>query len=207
MNVLLLLALAVTQDTVVITQQGRYGEGPAERRAVSVYNASGTMRVLGRHTIGSDVVVAGDVAVLDGPLRVEGRITGDLVAINADVAIVAGGEVEGDVLILGGRGDISDDARIGGTVEQHTARVVVRLVDERLEIEGRDEPRVIRDRDRRLPRQSRWRPTGRASPSKRRQPPAVSVLSPTVFSPDRSGSAAASDEGRTQCPTRRHATS
>lgn len=169
MTALLLLALAVTQDTVVITQPGRYGEGPAERRAVSVYNASGTMRVLGRHTIGSDVVVAGDVAVLDGPLRVEGRITGDLVAINADVEIVAGGQVEGDVLILGGRGDISDDARVGGTVEQHTARVVVRLVDERLEIEGRDEPRVIRDRDRRpptdrrLPRQSRWRPYGRAS--------------------------------------------
>lgn len=163
MTLLLLLALASVQDTVVITEPGRYGSSPAERRAVSVFNATGTMRVLGAHTVGRDVVVAGDVAVLDGPLRVEGRVTGDLVAINADVEIIAGGEVGGDVLILGGRADVSEDARIGGTLEQHTSRLRVRFVDERIVIEDSDEPRVHVERTRRLPRQSRWRPVGRAS--------------------------------------------
>jgi hypothetical protein len=165
MTVLLLLALAAAQDTVIVDRPGRAGSTPAERRAVSVYNAPGTTRVLGAHTIGRDAVVAGDVAVLDGPLRVEGRVTGDLIAINADVEIVAGGEIGGDVLVLGGRATVSDDARLDGTLEQHTARVRVRFVDERLEIEDRDEPVRIRDRRREdlLPRRSRWYPVGRAS--------------------------------------------
>lgn len=165
MNALFLLALVTIQDTVVISPPGRFGSGSAERRAVAVFNAPSTMRVLGNHTIGSEVLVQGDVAVLDGPLRVAGRVTGDLVAINADIEIVAGGEVAGDVLVMGGRAQVSEDARVGGTLEQHTSRLRVRLENERLEIVDADEPRVIIDRrrDGRLPHRSRWRPTGRAS--------------------------------------------
>lgn len=165
MTVLLLLALAAAQDTVIVTEPGRAGSTPAERRAVSVYNAPGTMRVLGAHTIGRDVVITGAVAVLDGPLRVEGRVTGNLVAINADVEIVAGGEIGGDVLILGGQATVDEDARVDGTLEQHTSRVRVRFEDERLVIDDRDDRTIYRDRRREelLPRRSRWYPTGRAS--------------------------------------------
>ena len=156
MTMLLLLALAA-QDTVVIQPSGRYQDGPAERRAVAVFNAPATMRVLGDHTIARDVAISSDVAVLDGPLRIEGRVVGNLVAINAEVSIVAGAEVTGDLLILGGRVAVDEGARVGGTVEQHIGRLRVRLVDQRLEIEDRE------PRPRRLPRQSRSYPAGRLS--------------------------------------------
>jgi hypothetical protein len=159
-------AAAAAQDTVVITRFDRDGARPAERRALAVFNAASTMRVLGEHTIERDAVVEGDVAVLDGPLRVEGRVTGDIIAINADLEIVAGADVLGDLLVLGGRAVISDEARITGALEQHTARVPVRWVHERLEIVRRvdtvhvDRRERERERERRLPRS---RVAGRAS--------------------------------------------
>lgn len=150
------------QDTVVVTHPGRDGQSAAERRAVAVFNAAGTMRVLGSHTIGRNLVVDGSVAVVDGPLRVEGRIAGDLVAINADVEIVDGADVDGDVLVLGGHASVGGDARISGTLEQHTERVSVRFDGDRIAIVSRDEPvRIVWRDQRRFPRHSRV--TGRAS--------------------------------------------
>jgi hypothetical protein len=149
-------------DTVVITRPQRDGPTPAERRAASIYNAPGTMRVLGSHTIGRNMVVDGAVAVVDGPLRVEGRIAGDLVAINADIEIADGADIEGDVLVLGGHATVSGGARISGTLEQHTDRLNIRFEDDRLVIvERRDEYHRIEWRERRFPRRSRV--TGRAS--------------------------------------------
>ena len=144
-------ATAAAQDTVVITRPYRSSSNDAERRAVAVFNAPETMRILGAHTIGRSVIVEGDVAVVDGPLRVEGRVSGEIVAINADVEVVDGADVGGDILVLGGHATVDEGARLTGTIEQHSDRVVVRWDNERLTIVDRDEPirRVIRDHDHR----------------------------------------------------------
>jgi len=156
----LVIALPLgAQDTVVVIRQGRTGTGTAaERRALAVFNASGTIRIVGADTIASSEALEGDVAVLDGPLRVDGTIRGDLVAINAVVVLAAGAVVEGDVLIVGGAFEEHPDARIDGALELHRIGPRVRWVGERLELV---ESRRPGDRpDHRLPRSY---PTARAS--------------------------------------------
>jgi len=158
----LTLAIALplaAQDTVVVIRQGRTGLGTAaERRALAVFNASGTLRIVGADTIARSDVVEGDVAVLDGPLRVDGTIRGDLVAINADVMLTAEAVIGGDVLIVGGALDEDPGSEIRGTLELHRNGPRVRWVGEQLELV---ESRRARGRsDHRLPRSY---PTAKAS--------------------------------------------
>jgi hypothetical protein len=54
------------------------------------------------------------VAVLDGPVIVAGRITGRLLAINADVLLRKGARIDGDLLVVGGEVEGSEGATIGG---------------------------------------------------------------------------------------------
>lgn len=90
------------------------------REALELYNAPDTRRSLGPFTVDSGTVVEGDVAVLEGPLRVAGRITGRVVAINADVLLAPGARIDGSLLVVGGalegRRDATmpDDVRVYG---------------------------------------------------------------------------------------------
>jgi len=84
------------------------------REVVALYNATTALRVADQVEIPADSVVRGDVAVLDGPVIVAGRITGRLLAINADVLLRKGARVDGDLLVVGGEVDGSEGATIGG---------------------------------------------------------------------------------------------
>jgi hypothetical protein len=57
------------------------------RSAAALFNAPATTRVFGRYDVPRTDTVEGDVAVLDGPVTVAGRITGRLTVINADVTL------------------------------------------------------------------------------------------------------------------------
>src|SRR5687767_1692936 len=90
---------------------GFAGDADAQQRArnastmwgaVVVYNDPGTTRVSGPLDVAADREITGDVAVLNGPVVVSGRITGSLVAINADVRLMAGARIGNDVIIVGG---------------------------------------------------------------------------------------------------------
>ncbi len=119
------------QDTVSVSRGL-----PADERAVRLFNADGTTRLYGEQTIGRSTTIHTDLGVLDGPLHVYGTVEGNLVAINADVSIYDGAEVHGDVLVLGGTLFASGEARIDGSVERHSERIGVRVVDGRLELTG-----------------------------------------------------------------------
>jgi len=84
------------------------------REVVALYNATTTLRAVDRVEIPADSVVRGDVAVLDGPVVVAGRITGRLLAINADVLLRKGARIDGDLLVVGGEVDGREAATIGG---------------------------------------------------------------------------------------------
>lgn len=145
------------QDTVVVVRQGA-ALSPATRvarRAVDVFNAPTTSRVFGRLVVAVDDVHVSDVAVLEGPVLVEGTIRGDLVAINADVELASTAEILGDVLVLGGSLTHRAGADVRGGVERYSAGLDVRRLDGRIELLKPPAP------ERRSPRR-RYRPTGDA---------------------------------------------
>lgn len=61
-------------------------------------------------------VVRGDMAVMGGPLRIEGRVEGDVAVVNGDVIVAPGGSVTGDVMVVGGEVRLEDDADVEGTI-------------------------------------------------------------------------------------------
>jgi hypothetical protein len=83
--------------------------------AVATYNAERTLRVTGVLEVAADRTIEGDVAVLNGPVRVAGRITGTLAAINADVQLAPGASV-GELLVVGGTITGRDAATVRGEV-------------------------------------------------------------------------------------------
>jgi hypothetical protein len=101
---------AQATDTVEVNQLPR----DVAREAVALFNATTTLRSTERLEIPADSIVRGDVAVLDGPVIVAGRITGRLLAINADVLLRKGARIDGDLLVVGGEIEGSEEATIGG---------------------------------------------------------------------------------------------
>ena len=112
--------------------------------AVGIYNNSGTTRVSGPLDVAAEREITGDVAVLNGPVTVSGRITGSLVAINADVRLKAGARIGEDVFIVGGVLIREDSVTVGGEV-----RTQAELL--RYSIEGE---KVVPEED----RMGEWRP-------------------------------------------------
>ncbi len=158
----LVLGLATNaraQDTVVVAQPGYSVRSPRElaRDAVRMFNLAGT-RLFGSTDILPGDAYKGDLAILDGSLRLEGEVEGTLIAINADVELVRGARVGGDVIIVGGTLSQDPDARIIGDVHVNGRHVSVYRDGERLEL-GDDPAPTTRRRNYR-----RWsQPNGRAS--------------------------------------------
>jgi hypothetical protein len=83
------------------------------REVVDLFNETAALRVTGQLDIPADREVDGDVAVLDGPLTIAGRVKGRVLAINADVTLRPSARVDGDVIVVGGVLD-ARDARVDG---------------------------------------------------------------------------------------------
>lgn len=101
---------AQQRDTVATNELPR----DVAREVVALYNATTTLKASDQVEIPADSVIRGDVAVLDGPVIVAGRITGRLLAINADVLLRKGARIDGDLLVVGGEVEGSEGATIGG---------------------------------------------------------------------------------------------
>ena len=84
------------------------------REVVSLFNATTTLRATDRIEIEAGREVAGNVAVLNGPLTLAGHVRGRVLAINSDVILLRGARIDGDLLVVGGEVEGSDGAVIGG---------------------------------------------------------------------------------------------
>lgn len=84
------------------------------REVVALFNATTTLRATDRTEIETGREVAGNVAVLNGPLTLGGRVRGRVLAINSDVILLRGARIDGDLLVVGGEVEGSDGAVIGG---------------------------------------------------------------------------------------------
>lgn len=102
------------------------------RSAVSYYNATGTHRVSGAFDVPAGTVVVGDVAVLNGPVTVAGRIQGTLVAINADVRFAKGARIDQHLIVVGGGLVGQDSAQLGGDVRVQAELLRYHLDGERV---------------------------------------------------------------------------
>lgn len=101
---------------------------------IAFFNDPETIRFNGQARVPAGGSITGDVGVLGGPLRVEGRIDGNVVIVNGDLTVVEGGRVTGDVTVVGGRVRTLPDGAIAGTLT---------IYDERLPYQARgDEVRL-----------------------------------------------------------------
>jgi hypothetical protein len=81
------LALQAQRDTAQARDQlPRDGA----RESVALFNATATLRATERTEIEAGREVAGDVAVLNGPLTIAGHVRGRVLAINSAVILLRG---------------------------------------------------------------------------------------------------------------------
>ena len=116
------------------------------REIADLYNAPGTVRVSGSLEVAAERTVTGDIAIIGGPaLIVAGRVTGRIVAVNADVVLRPGAQVDGDILVVGGRVEGRDEARVAGEVRVYRQSMSYHMEGERLVPDRQrvDEPRTF----------------------------------------------------------------
>ena len=124
------------RDTVLDT---RLLPPEIEREVTDAFNDSTAVRATGAYEVDSGRVVHGDVAVLNGPVTIAGRVNGRVIAINSDVILRPGARVEGQILVVGGTVDGKSDAFIGGDVRTYRQRLTYRREGERLIASGSSE--------------------------------------------------------------------
>lgn len=129
-----LLALLVA--TTALGAQPREGREPrggsAVSMAVSLWNASATRRVSGPLDVAQGEEITGDVAVLNGPVNITGRITGSLVAINADVRLQPGARIGRNLIVIGGSITGRDSAVVEGEVRTQAELLRYHLEEDKL---------------------------------------------------------------------------
>lgn len=157
MRRLLLLVLAVTcaaPAPLLAQRRERPRSREAERLIERALEAPGVTRRAGALTIAADDRFAGPLVVTDGPLTVAGRVTGSVTAIDADVALLPGAVIEGDLVIIGGTLTGRDAGRVDGEI-----RVLRDAPPSRARDDGDDDrlrPRVIVSRDRQDDAEDAW---------------------------------------------------
>jgi hypothetical protein len=129
-----LLASAWLGPAPARAQQEPGGVLPTEVAAalVDFWNDPRRQRFHGPTEVRPDSVVEGDIAVLDGPLRVAGRVEGSVVVVNGDVVLRPGSVITGDLLVTGGTIQGLDGAAVGGELLRYPGRLHYRFEGERM---------------------------------------------------------------------------
>ncbi len=86
------------------------------REAARLFNESATTRTTGRLEIDEDRIIDGDLAILNGPVYISGRVKGRVLAINSDVVLKPSARIDGDLLVVGGEVEGRHAAYVGGEI-------------------------------------------------------------------------------------------
>ena len=86
------------------------------REAARLFNETSAMRSTGRLEIDQDRIIDGDLAVLNGPVYISGRVKGRVLAINSDVVLRPSARIDGDLLVVGGEVEGRHAAYVGGEI-------------------------------------------------------------------------------------------
>lgn len=126
MNGIRLIAVGVLTFSAVLAWAGTLGAQTPMRdlsplppevadEVLAFYNRPETVRITGEARIAADSELAGDLAVLGGPLVVEGRVRGNVVVLNGEARLAPGAEIHGDLLVVGGAVTGLEEAMVTGT--------------------------------------------------------------------------------------------
>ena len=138
--------LCGAQDTVAVgvpAPQLAGEELPREiaEQIVAFHNSPNTIRFSGRTRLPAQRSIDGDVAILGGPVQLEGRITGDLVVVNGDVTLASGSRIDGNLTVVGGVIITTDVADVGGDIVTYASVMRYRRDGELIVYIGSDKPR------------------------------------------------------------------
>jgi hypothetical protein len=86
------------------------------REAARLFNESSALRSSGRMEVEEDRIIEGDLAVLNGPVFISGRVKGRVLAINSDVVLKPSARIDGDLLVVGGEVEGRHAAYVGGEI-------------------------------------------------------------------------------------------
>jgi hypothetical protein len=113
-----MLVLALVVPRAASAQEEALSQLPdsVAHRVVAFYNSARTIRLSGESRLPEGSTLNGSVAVLGGPLRVAGRIDGDLVVINGDLELESGAAITGNITVVGGSIAGESFAQLGGSV-------------------------------------------------------------------------------------------
>ncbi len=87
----------------------------------AVWNAPATRRIRGDFALAPTDTVRGDLAVLNGRARLSGVVTGQVVVLNGDAALVDGARIERALTVIGGTFESPDRSRVGGEIRVWSA--------------------------------------------------------------------------------------
>ena len=102
------------------------------REATRLFNETAALRSTGRVEIDEDRVVDGDLAVLNGPVLISGRVRGRVLAINSDVILRPTARIDGDLLVVGGEVEGRHAAFVGGEIRIYRQQLQYVRVGERI---------------------------------------------------------------------------
>ncbi len=147
---LLLPAVVRAQDSVIVIDPDappsdtllRGGPPPAVlAELIGTFNDSGTTRVEGDLSLPTGSVFEGRLAVHRGTLRIAGRVDGSVAVANGTLYLLPGAEVNGDILVVGGRLIASEGAVHTGSERVFwDAAPVLRTADGALVLRERRRP-------------------------------------------------------------------
>ena len=86
------------------------------REMARLYNDTAVLRATGRVEVDEGREVDGNVAVIDGPVYIGGRVRGRVLAINSDVILRPTARIDGDLLVVGGQVEGRHSAYVGGEI-------------------------------------------------------------------------------------------
>jgi hypothetical protein len=134
----LLLCLLALVSAVDVGAQRRAASIPPNvaRDIETLHNAPGSRREIASVSIAAGEVVAASLAVRNGPASIAGHIRGSVVGINANITLLPGARVDGDIIVVGGQVDGRSDAQIGGDVRVYSDVLRYRIDGDRLIVEG-----------------------------------------------------------------------
>ena len=119
------LASASAQGDRDADRQGsrRLGGVPREvaLEVTSVWNAPTTRRVRGDFALAPMDTVRGDLAVLGGRVRLAGVVTGQVVVLNGDAALIDGARIERSLTVIGGALEAPERPSVGGEIRVWSA--------------------------------------------------------------------------------------
>jgi len=102
------------------------------REAVDRWNGQNALRATEQIEIAAGQEVRGNLAVQHGPVLIAGHVTGNVLALNASVVLRSTAHVDGTLIVIGGRADRADSARVDGGVRTYADSLVYRQDGDRI---------------------------------------------------------------------------